>query len=412
MLDALLSPTVIAGVVLVLLVLIALTVLLRRRRAAQDAVLPPPELSQQVDYTSIPYEEPKTPIERLRSAPLGVKLLLGLVPLVLIVAGFVLWQTFAAPPSTAEQLPTPEPPKEIANVTATLASPTRIVIDASTNLPDGAQVAAALRQGEADLAWFTPDSALGQVSGGQVQIVLVRAKDAPAPTRASELTVVLRGVGDNLAVEAQPAKLTIPPIYAKDFFGEQAAAAPTAPATPVPAPAPTSPPATPAPAEPTPAPAAELQATVFNGGNIRRVPRVTSDPKDVLGQLHAGEVVALLERSADGDWYRVKAPEAEGWVSVTLLTVDEQMAAQVPVAGQAPAQKLMATVFNGGNVRERPIDGDVLDQVNAGEAVTLLEKTADGKWYRIINLRSVSGWVSVTLLTIDEQVAAQVPVAK
>src|SRR4029079_17617863 len=87
MLDALQNPIVLAVVVVVLLILIAIPVLLRRRRASQEDLLPPPELGQSVDYTSLPYEEPTSLGDRLREAPIGVKLLLALVPIAVIVAG-------------------------------------------------------------------------------------------------------------------------------------------------------------------------------------------------------------------------------------------------------------------------------------------------------------------------------------
>jgi hypothetical protein len=98
-------------------------------------------------------------------------------------------------------------------------------------------------------------------------------------------------------------------------------------------------------------------------------------------------------------------------VSATLLTIDPAVASQVPAAKPASAG-LTATVFNGGNVRERPVTGKVLDQINAAETVDLLAKTSDGGWYQITNLRGATGWVSVTLLTIDPDVARQVPVAQ
>jgi hypothetical protein len=173
-----------------------------------------------------------------------------------------------------------------------------------------------------------------------------------------------------------------------------------------------------------------LAATVFNGGNIRSAPSLQGA---VLGQLQAGETVRLQEQTADGTWYRVEAPAADGWVSATLLTVDPAVAARVPVTGQAapalpvvpeepeaavppvePADPtgLTATVFNGGNVRAFPnLQGKVLDQINAAETVQLVAKTSDGSWYKIINPRNQTGWVSVTLLTIDPAVAAQLPVA-
>src|SRR4051812_38130694 len=109
MFNAILNPIVIGIIVLVLLILIVIPVLIRRRRSAQGQVLPPPELGQAVDYTSMPYEEPTTFVERLRQAPIGVKLLLGLVPLVVIIAGVVLWLTLFNQPTEVITPPPPPP---------------------------------------------------------------------------------------------------------------------------------------------------------------------------------------------------------------------------------------------------------------------------------------------------------------
>lgn len=95
---------------------------------------------------------------------------------------------------------------------------------------------------------------------------------------------------------------------------------------------------------------------------------------------------------------------------VTALTAT----AQAKLATPTPAAGLAATVANGGNVREAPINGRPLDQVNAGEAVRLLAKTQDGGWLKVTYARNgttITGWVSRTLLTIDPAVEQQVPVA-
>jgi Tfp pilus assembly protein PilX len=94
---------------------------------------------------------------------------------------------------------------------------------------------------------------------------------------------------------------------------------------------------------------------------------------------------------------------------VTALTAT----AEAKVATPTPTAGLAATVTNGGNVREAPINGRPLDQVNAGETVQLLAKTQDGAWLKVTYTRNgatISGWVSRTLLTIDPAVEQQVPV--
>jgi SH3-like domain-containing protein len=156
---------------------------------------------------------------------------------------------------------------------------------------------------------------------------------------------------------------------------------------------------------------------VLNGGNIREEPSLRGK---VLGQLHAGQTIDLLERSADGNWYHVIAPEASGWVSSSLLRVDPDVAAELSdlasepdiAPGIADSGALSASVFNGGNVRSDPsLRGSVLDQINAGESVELLARNQSGTWYRIRNVRGVVGWVNASLLTIEPGTTARVPVA-
>lgn len=72
------------------------------------------------------------------------------------------------------------------------------------------------------------------------------------------------------------------------------------------------------------------KAQVTNGGNIRYTPSVQNGR--VLGQMHGGQTVAITGKSSDGVWYYVLAPDAEGWVHNSLLTVSNDVAAQVPVA--------------------------------------------------------------------------------
>jgi hypothetical protein len=81
-----------------------------------------------------------------------------------------------------------------------------------------------------------------------------------------------------------------------------------------------------------------------------------------------------------------------------------------PAAPVAPAVGPTATVRNGGNLRAEPnLQGRVLDQVNARETVSLLAKSADSRWFKITNVRGVSGWVSATLLTVSADAARSLP---
>jgi hypothetical protein len=412
------NPLIIVVIVLVLVLLIAIPVLIRRRRASADEVLPPPDVGSQVDYTSLPYEEPTTVADRFRNASIGTKLLLFLVPFVLIVGGVIAYIALFSGGVDGGATTQNVPQYTITDVKANVAGANKIRVQADTNLPDGVQVTVVLREGGQDFAWIASDSASARVNSQRIETTVDKADGAPTPREGQEYTVVLSAAADGQTIKTDPALLDIPAPVRAPFFGIVAAATSTPTSKPTAAPSASTPTAVPAataaPAAATAAP--ELTATVFNGGNIRPQPQLGAC--NGCPQLHAGETVTLLEKTEDGRWYRVKAPGGEGWVSVTLLRIDGDVARQVPIEGQSTpptpgaASGLTATVFHGGNVRETPVTGRPLDQINSGETVQLIGKTADGRWYKITNIRGITGWVSVTLLTIDGDVAKQVPIAK
>jgi hypothetical protein len=159
---------------------------------------------------------------------------------------------------------------------------------------------------------------------------------------------------------------------------------------------------------------AALSATVANGGNIRQSPGIKGS---VIGQLHAGELVALEQKTANGAWYYVDAPEASGWVHVSLLRVAPDAAARVFVNGEAmlagsASEPIAVTVFNGGNRRAAPnTKAEVLGQIHAGDTIQLLSKTKGGAWYYVRCRCGAVGWVHASLLKLDPKVARKVPVA-
>jgi SH3-like domain-containing protein len=156
-----------------------------------------------------------------------------------------------------------------------------------------------------------------------------------------------------------------------------------------------------------------LSANVANGGNIRQTPGIKGT---VLGQLHAGESVTLVQKTTNGLWYYVNAPEATGWVHASLLRVAPAVANRVFVNGEAmltasASEQFSATVSNGGNRRAGPnAQADVLGQVHAGDTIQLLAKTKSGTWYYVRCRCGALGWVHASLLKVDPKVARKVPV--
>ena len=409
-------------IIVILLVVLAVLFLVQRRQRTNNEVLPPPEFGQQTDYTNPDLKAPESFADRVRNAPLAIKLLVPLALLALLIVGGVLYATLQPVGGSANLLPTAAA-GEISAVNARLSNATTVLIQAATNLPSGTAVQAQLLEDGQPFAWNTPESAVGKVADGQIQIGLLKRPDSPTPNRAKAYTVALNASG----AQAAAVPLSIPQLYASEFFANVAEQPTSAPTNAPTVGATAKPPAVPATQTPLPTATVTFTATVANGGNLRELPNRTGK---VLDQNNAFETVIILQKTADGAWYQVTNPRGvTGWFSASLLTVSPDVAAKVAVEGSAPPPVVavggtaVATtptvtvvpgaftgvVHNGGNLRKAPnLSGDVLDQNNAGEIVTLLAKNGDGTWYRLTNPRGVTGWFSATLLTIQPSVAAKV----
>lgn len=400
---------VIALIILVIVALAIVVLLARRRRARQDTpVDPAASLGGPVDYTSLPLdEEPSGWRERFGRLSLAGKILAILVPILGVLGLVALILALLPSGEPVAVLPTPVPISLTVRDAALIrAEPLTLDVNIeSTGLADGTQVTVEMLEDGEPFPWINPEQATGPVRRNRAEIQALRAEGAPAPTEGRRYSVVVRGPDGAVSAEAE---LLIPAVnrIAETFFG-RSAAAPTA--APTAAPAPTSAQATPEPtAEPTPEPTAvaELptgpEAGVANGGNVRRLPIVAAD--NVVGGVNAGEPVQLLARTPNGEWYRVRTVRDElGWVSVTLISVPA--GASVPVAP-------VVTVFGNGPVYEAPDAASTeLDRVNVNEVVELTQRTADGAWYQVNNVRAIAGWVDASLLGIPDEVAQSVPVA-
>lgn len=399
---------VIALIILVIVALAIVVLLARRRRARQE---PPADqavsLGGPVDYTSLPLdEEPSGWRERFARLSIAGKILAVLVPILAVLGLVALILALLPSAEPVAVLPTPVPiTLRVSDAALIRAEPLTLDVNVeSTGLADGTEVTIEMLEDGQPFPWINPDQARGPVRRNRAEIQALRAEGAPVPTDGRRYTVIARGPDGAVSAEAE---LLIPAVnrIAETFFGSAAAAPPTA----TPAPQPTAAQATPAAtAEPTPQPTAVVElptgppASVANGGNVRRLPIRTAD--NVVGGINAGENVQLLARTPNGEWFRVRTVRDEvGWVSVSLISVPAD--ASVPVAP-------VVTVFGNGAVYERPdASSTELDRVNLDEVVELTQKTADGAWYQVTNVRDISGWVAASLLGIPDDVAQSVPVA-
>ncbi len=425
----------VVALIVAVIVIIGVALFVVRRRARDADVLPPPELSDPVDYTSLPVEEPLTFGDRVRAAPLALKLLAVLLLIGLIAVIGIAYYAFVQPNNIAT---TPAgPPPEITNASATVANERTIAVRANTNLPDGTNANVVLQENGQPFAWANPDTTSGTVQNGRLVASLERRADAPTPQPEQQYTVVINATGPNgQQVASESVPLVVPNTYHAAFFSGAVAEAPTAAPTSAPTVAPTNVPTAAPTTEPTAAPTATSApaqtATVFNGGRIRSAP--TLNANNQIGTINANETVQLLSKTADGVWYKITDERGTtGWVYNNLLRISPDVAAQVPVEGQEQGNTgatsgtstpvsdstatvaptgLTATVSNGGRIRSAPTlnANNQIGTINANETVQLLAKTADGVWYKITDERGTTGWVYNNLLRVSPDVAAQVPV--
>jgi flagellar FliL protein len=159
----------------------------------------------------------------------------------------------------------------------------------------------------------------------------------------------------------------------------------------------------------------------------------------VLELVSVGDKVQLVGKNNAGTWLLVITPRGtSGWVNASLLALPAGALGKLPVTTQtgqtaAPTSEaptagagtpeatltpsgLTAKVFNGGRIRSTPSiqinPSNQVGTINAGENVQLVAKTSDGLWYKITDMRGVTGWVSASLLTVPPDVASQVPVGQ
>ncbi len=393
-----LSPQIVGILVIALILIGVVIVAIRRRRVGnQTEATAPLDIGEPVDYTSIPYEEPTTLADRFRNAPPVVKVLAVLIPLVLLGGLIALALALGQGGGTAE---VPAPPPKLTSVIerAVVAGNGKITISGTTDAANDAVITAKMFEAGQPFDWFDTAMASVNPSNGRFSLSLDRVESAPIPKRdmASEYSIVVTtsAAGQEATSEARLLEVSAP--YAADFF-QTVAVAPTA--TPKPE-------ATPAPAlTAVPAPPAELTASVRTAGRIRSQP---SKDAAELGGISVGEVLTVVARTEDSSWYQVKGTEGDGWVSAALIEIKPEVAAKVSTP--APASQTTTTVFNGGNVRSGPGVSFTppLDQINAAETVQLLGKSDDGNWYKIVNQRSVTGWVSRSLLNLTPELIAKV----
>ncbi len=385
-------------------VLIALVIVLAaggvfiylRRRQSGD--LPLPMDDEPVDYTSMEVvEEPQGLLDRINllrerfdNMPLPGKIALFASPVLVIVLALLL---VVAVPMLTPPPPTPPPPPlpDFAIQKADLVSATIIRVEATTELTNGTTVQFQLLEGDGGdnsgepFPWYAAMEASTEVMTGVVEMRVNKVADAPVPSQDKTYTVRLNATAEDGREVVVTKVLDIPDPLRAAFYQlspEQVGS------NGAPAPAPTTDPG----GDPPPEPGAPITAT-----DTLTTP-IEPEPPVVTGTL---DIPTIDPPTA------VTTPETT--LEATLETTLETTAV-ITTVSPTPADGWVVTVAHGGNVRQAPVNGEPVGLVDPNEQVTLLQQSADGEWYQLQTSDGTVGWVNDSLLTIPDEIAAQVPV--
>jgi uncharacterized protein YgiM (DUF1202 family) len=117
-----------------------------------------------------------------------------------------------------------------------------------------------------------------------------------------------------------------------------------------------------------------------------------------------GHVVALLGRTADNAWIRVRLFSGrEGWISAAVIQPNVPLnslpVASGPTAPPPPVAPSAVVKTGALNVRSGPGVGyGVVTTVGQGQTVTLLGRNSNSSWARVRVASGQEGWVNVTLI--------------
>lgn len=155
--------------------------------------------------------------------------------------------------------------------------------------------------------------------------------------------------------------------------------------------------------------AAPVSATVRDTLRVRAQPNTTAR---ILGRLHQDNVVQLLARTDDSQWFAIEYPSSSGqlgWIFGEFLSANGNIA-QLPVglaAPKPPEGAVYATVRgDGGALRMRAGPGtnyEIVARIPDATRILLTARLADGSWYQT-NYPPTSpsiGWVSSEFVALD-----------
>ena len=168
---------------------------------------------------------------------------------------------------------------------------------------------------------------------------------------------------------------------------------------------------------PEPAPSAAITVTGEIVENITPLRDGPGKEFPVIGLLHEGFVVQILEGGPDAEWLQVTAPTGEvGYVLADA--VDWQ---RIPVPEESPSQFVtspsvsqiagaqgtgmgrIGTVVSGTKLRGGPSTGfGPITKLVEGDQLEIVGSNLDGSWYQAVLADGTSGWVLAYKVEVEE----------
>ncbi len=159
----------------------------------------------------------------------------------------------------------------------------------------------------------------------------------------------------------------------------------------------------------TPTGVAHITAVVTDTLRVREQP---STDARILGRLQRDNVVRLLSRTDDNQWFSIEYPEGSGnigWIFGEVVVASSETAA-LPIglnAPRPPQGAVYATVRgDGGALRVRAGPGttyEIVSRIPDGARILLVAKLPDNSWYQTVYPpgSATTGWVSGDFVTLE-----------
>lgn len=139
--------------------------------------------------------------------------------------------------------------------------------------------------------------------------------------------------------------------------------------------------------------------------NVRSTPTVNAP---IIATLRQGYTAGVIGKNSESTWYQIILEGTPGWVNGQYLSVTNAHTIPVTYTITQPTNPPVVNVtgyVNTGalNIRSipSPTNNVPLTYIVRNTPFTMIGRTADNSWYKIITNNNVSGWVRSTYVAVS-----------